>query len=138
MENTQRHIVKGLQTGNQINTAIASLIVDKSVAMLETALASDFKTILEAKLTEAIAQTLTEHAQTSQKFAQQFLGQTKTKLAGHLVETQQSHQTASIPESMSFEQLESFDVALEAEVARLADEAGTLTIEANLDSPIGF
>lgn len=64
--------------------------------------------------------------------------QTKTFLAGHLVQTQQTHPIASIPESMSLSQLESFDVCLDAEVARLADEAGTLTIEVNRDSPIGF
>lgn len=145
MSNSEYPIAKGLQTGDGINTAIANLTVEKSVSMLKNALSSDFNTILEARLSEAVSAVLIEHAETSQQFAKQFLLQTRTKLAGHLVGSQQSNPNAqrhfvfaSIPESIAFEQLESFDTSLDAEVARLADEAGTLTIEANLDSHIGF
>ncbi|WP_013335000.1 hypothetical protein [Gloeothece verrucosa] len=137
MDNS-RHIAKGLQTGDQINQAVAGIIVENSVLMFKNALKTDFNTVLEARLTEAVSNVLTEHAESSQQFAQQFLLQTKTKLAGHLVESQHHHPIVSIPESMSLSQLENFDVDLDAEVARIADEAGTLTIDVNPDSPIGF
>lgn len=35
MENSQQYIAQGLQTGDQINHAIANVIVDKSVLMLK-------------------------------------------------------------------------------------------------------
>ncbi|WP_013334889.1 hypothetical protein [Gloeothece verrucosa] len=138
MSNSEYQIAKGLQTGDNINQALAELTVAKSASMLKNALKSDFNTVLEARLTEAVSAVLVEHAETSQQFAQHFLMQTKTKLAGHLVDSQHHHPIVSIPESMSLSQLESFDVDLDAEVARIADEAGTLTIDVNPDSFIGF
>ncbi|WP_013335098.1 hypothetical protein [Gloeothece verrucosa] len=133
-----RHIAQGLQAGDQINQAVTGIIVDKSVLMFKNALNTDFNTVLESRLTEAVSNVLTEHAESSQQFAQQFLLQTKTKLAGHLVQSQQSHPIASIPKAIAFDELENFDVSLDAEVARIANEAGTLTIDVNPESLIGF
>lgn len=136
--NEQRYIIEGLHHGNQANHAIADAIASKSAKMLDEALQDNFETILQAKLSQAVNETLAIHADRASKFAKKFLGTSKTQLAQNLVDTQHNHQLASLQSHLKLDELEAFDTSLDAEVARLADEAGTITFQIDETSSVGF
>jgi hypothetical protein len=136
--NEQHYIIQGLAVGNEANKKIADVIVSRSVKMLDQALQENFETILQAKLSVAIQETLNRHAEQSQTYAKKFLGKSKTQLAQNLVDSQHSNQLASLQSHLNLDELEAFDTDLLPEVNRIADEAGAITIKANPDSIIGF
>ena len=57
--NEQRYIIEGLALGNDANNKIADVIAARSAAMLEQNLQENFETILEAKMSMAVQETLT-------------------------------------------------------------------------------
>lgn len=128
-------IKQGIHLGNQCNEQIADQIAAKSAQMLDQALQSEFETLLQAKVAIAIQETLNLHAERSSQFAQKFLGTSKSQLAQRLVEGQHENQPISLANHLK---LEEFDTNLDLEVSRLADEAGTITIQADATSAVGF
>lgn len=138
MNNEQRYIIEGISLGNQANNQIADAIARKASKMLDQALQDNFETILQAKLSAAVQETLNLHSDRATKFAQKFLGQSKTQMAQNLIDTQHNHRLAGLQNHVNIDALEGFDTDVAAEAAKLADEAGTMTVEVNLDSAIGF
>ena len=136
--NDQKYLIEGIQAGSAANNAIADIVARKAAAMLQQTLDENLKTLLEAKLTQVVNETLSLHADKTKEFAQKFLAMSKTKLATNVIETQHNNQTAKI-RNLKFEDLAAFDDNISDEVARLADESGTMTmIQADTTSPIGF
>lgn len=135
--NEQRYIVEGLQVGATANTAIADVVATKAAKMLDESLQENFQIILEAKLSQAINETLSLHADRTKQFAQKFLSQSKTRMATSMVETQHNHRVAQFA-AIALDELEAFDTELKPEVAALADASGTITIEADTTSSVGF
>jgi hypothetical protein len=138
MNNNQRHIIEGLSIGAQANNQIADAIAAKAQKMLEENLQSNFETVLQAKLSHVVQETLALHTVKSKKFAQQFLSHSKTRMAQSMIETQHNHRLNQVAFNLDLEDLEAFDTNLKPEVARLADEAGTITIESDANSAVGF
>jgi hypothetical protein len=138
MNTEQRYIIEGLSVGTQANNAIADAIAAKATKMLEEALQDNFETILQAKLSAAVQETINLHADRSKQFAQKFLVTGKTQLAQNLIDTQHNHRLGKLSNNLSLGEIEDFDTDLSQEVAKLADEAGTIAIEFNPESAIGF
>ena len=136
--NEQPHIIEGLALGNDANNKIADVIAARSAAMLEQNLQENFETILEAKMSMAVQETLNLHTQKAQVMAKKFLNSSKTQLAQNIVDTQQNHQLNSLSSNLSLEGLEDFETDLLPEVSHLADESGAITVETNAESVIGF
>ena len=136
--NEQPHIIEGLALGNDANNKIADVIAARSAAMLEQNLQENFETILEAKMSMAVQETLNLHTQKTQVMAKKFLNSSKTQLAQNIVDTQQNHQLNSLSSNLSLEGLEDFETDLLPEVSHLADESGAITVETNAESVIGF
>ena len=124
--------------GNDANNKIADVIAARSAAMLEQNLQENFETILEAKMSMAVQETLNLHTQKTQVMAKKFLNSSKTQLAQNIVDTQQNHQLNSLSSNLSLEGLEDFETDLLPEVSHLADESGAITVETNAESVIGF
>ena len=136
--NEQPHIIEGLALGNDANNKIADVIAARSAAMLEQNLQENFETILEAKMSMAVQETLNLHTQKTQVMAKKFLNSSKNQLAQNIVDTQQNHQLNSLSSNLSLEGLEDFETDLLPEVSHLADESGAITVETNAESVIGF
>ena len=136
--NKQRYVIEGLALGNDANNKIADVIAARSAAMLEQNLQENFETILEAKMSMAVQETLNLHTQKTQVMAKKFLNSSKTQLAQNIVDTQQNHQLNSLSSNLSLEGLEDFETDLLPEVSHLADESGAITVETNAESVIGF
>ncbi len=136
--NEQRYIIEGLALGNDANNKIADVIAARSAAMLEQNLQENFQTILEAKMSMAVQETLNLHGQKTQVMAKKFLNNSKNQLAQNMVDTQQNHQLNSLSSNLSLEGLEDFETDLLPEVSHLADESGAITVETNAESVIGF
>lgn len=135
--NEQRYIVEGLQVGATANTAIADVMASKVAKMLDESLQENFEVILQAKLSQAVNEALSLHADRTKTFAKQFLSQSKTSMAATMIETQHSHRLNAL-RSFAVDDLEAFDTDLKPEVARLADASGTITIKADTTSSVGF
>ena len=136
--NKQRYVIEGLALGNDANNKIADVIASRSAAMLEQNLQENFETILEAKMSMAVQETLNLHTQKTQIMAKKFLNSSKNQLAQNMVDTQQNHQLNSLSSNLSLEGLEDFETDLLPEVSHLADESGAITVETNAESVIGF
>ena len=136
--NKQRYVIEGLALGNDANNKIADVIAARSAAMLEQNLQENFETILEAKMSMAVQETLNLHTQKTQIMAKKFLNSSKNQLAQNIVDTQQNHQLNSLSSNLSLEGLEDFETDLLPEVSHLADESGAITVETNTESVIGF
>ena len=136
--NKQRYVIEGLALGNDANNKIADVIASRSAAMLEQNLQETFETILEAKMSMAVQETLNLHTQKTQVMAKKFLNSSKNQLAQNIVDTQQNHQLNSLSSNLSLEGLEDFETDLLPEVSHLADESGAITVETNTESVIGF
>ncbi|CCQ58355.1 hypothetical protein [Crocosphaera watsonii] len=136
--NKQRYVIEGLALGNDANNKIADVIASRSAAMLEQNLQENFETILEAKMSMAVQETLNLHTQKTQVMAKKFLNSSKNQLAQNMVDTQQNHQLNSLSSNLSLEGLEDFETDLLPEVSHLADESGAITVETNAESVIGF
>ena len=136
--NKQRYVIEGLALGNDANNKIADVIASRSAAMLEQNLQENFETILEAKMSMAVQETLNLHTQKTQIMAKKFLNSSKNQLAHNIVDTQQNHQLNSLSSNLSLEGLEDFETDLLPEVSHLADESGAITVETNTESVIGF
>lgn len=136
--NEERLVIQGLSIGNQANHNIAEAIAERASAMLDQALSDNFETILQAQVSAAVQETLNLHAERTQAFAKKFLGTSKTQLAKNLVETQHQHRLAALQNNLQLDELEAFDTDLEPEVQQLADKAGTITVEADPESEVGF
>ena len=136
--NKQRYVIEGLALGNDANNKIADVIASRSAAMLEQNLQENFETILEAKMSMAVQETLNLHTQKTQVMAKKFLNSSKNQLAQNMVDTQQNHQLNSLSSNLSLEGLEDFETDLLPEVSHLADESGAITVETNTESVIGF
>ena len=67
-----------------------------------------------------------------------FLANSRTQMAGNLIETQHRHNIAALTTNLDLDDLDSFECDLTPEVARLADESGTITIDLNNATEIGF
>ena len=136
--NDQKYIMEGIHAGSAANNAIADIVARKAATMLQQALEENFETLLEAKLTQVVNETLNIHADKTKQFAQKFLSMSKTKLATNVIDTQHNNQTAQI-RNLKFDDLAAFDDNISDEVARLADESGTMTmIQADEASAVGF
>ncbi len=136
--NEQRYIIEGLALGNDANNKIADVIAARSAAMLEQNLQENFQTILEAKMSMAVQETLNLHGQKTQVMAKKFLNNSKNQLAQNIVDTQQNHPLNSLQNNLSLDGLEDFETDLLPEVSHLADESGAITVETNAESIIGF
>ncbi len=136
--NEQRYVIEGLALGNDANNKIADVIAGRSAAMLEQNLQENFETILEAKMSMAVQETLNLHTQKTQVMAKKFLNSSKTQLAQNIFDTQQNHPLNSLSSNLSLEGLEDFETDLLPEVSHLADESGAITIETNAESVMGF
>ena len=136
--NKQRYVIEGLALGNDANNKIADVIASRSAAMLEQNLQENFETILEAKMSMAVQETLNLHTQKTQIMAKKFLNSSKNQLAQNIVDTQQNHQLNSLSSNLSLEGLEDFETDLLPEFSNLADESGAITVETNAESVIGF
>ena len=136
--NEQPHIIEGLALGNDANNKIADVIAARSAAMLEQNLQENFETILEAKMSMAVQETLNLHTQKTQVMAKKFLSSSKNQLVQNIVDTQQNHQLNSLSSNLSLEGLEDFETDLLPEFSNLADESGAITVETNAESVIGF
>lgn len=137
MTNEQQYLGQGIVAGAVANEAIADAIATKAAEMLKHSLQQNFEALLEAKLAQVVNETLSLHADKTKQFAQEFLAQSKTRMAATVIETQQQNQLPNI-RKMSFEDLHSFDTSLEAEIKRLADESPQMTLQINEDSCVGF
>ena len=136
--NKQRYVIEGLALGNDANNKIADVIAARSAAMLEQNLQENFETILEAKMSMAVQETLNLHTQKTQVMAKKFLSSSKNQLVQNIVDTQQNHQLNSLSSNLSLEGLEDFETDLLPEFSNLADESGAITVETNTESVIGF
>ena len=136
--NKQRYVIEGLALGNDANNKIADVIAARSAAMLEQNLQENFETILEAKMSMAVQETLNLHTQKTQVMAKKFLSSSKNQLVQNIVDTQQNHQLNSLSSNLSLEGLEDFETDLLPEFSNLADESGAITVETNAESVIGF
>lgn len=137
MTNEQQYLGQGIVAGAVANEAIADAIATKAAEMLKHSLQQNFEALLEAKLAQVVNETLSLHADKTKQFAQEFLQQSRTRMAATVIETQQQNQLPNI-RKMSFEDLHSFDTSLEAEIKRLADESPQMTLQINEDSCVGF
>ena len=136
--NEDRFLVEGISTGAVANAAIADVIASKTGQMLEESLKENFEVILQAKLSQVVNETLALHRDRTQEFARKFLATSKSQMAQGMINTQHNHRLEAIRSFAVADDLASFDPALAPEVARLADEAGAILIEADATSPIGF
>jgi hypothetical protein len=134
----QRYILEAIHAGNQANNAIADVVVSNAQKMLDEALQDNFETILQAKLSAAIQETINLHTDRTKALAKKFLGTSKTQLAQNMIDTQHSHRMTALRSNLDLSDLTAFDTELSPEVGRLADEAGTMTIEVNESSSVGF
>ena len=91
--NEQRTIIEALSLGNEANNQIADVIAGRTAKMLGQALDENFETVLAAKMTIAVQETLNIHTQQTQVWAKKYLGSGKTRLAQNMVDTQLSSRT---------------------------------------------
>ena len=137
MSQDQRYIIEGIHAGAAANSAIADAITLKAQKMLQESLQENFEVALQAKLSQMVNETLALHADATTKFAERFLAQSKTKIAQGMIDTQHRYNQVAIA-GFDISKLNEFDTDLKSEVQRLADESGTITIEADAHSSVGF
>jgi hypothetical protein len=137
MNTEDKFIYQGIQSGAQANEAIANAVTLKAQAMLAESLTANFDLMLQAKLSQMVAETIALHADKTKQFAEKFLSQSKTRMAQGMIEAQHQYNTAGLSE-LDLSSLTGFDTDMETEVKRLADESGTITIEADSTSSVGF
>jgi hypothetical protein len=133
-----RYLVEGISTGAVANAAIADVIAAKTGKMLEESLETNFETILQAKLSQVVNEVLALHVDKTQSFAKKFLEQSRSQMAQGVLNTQHNHRLAALRSFAVAEDLHDFDPALAPEVARLGDEAGSILIEVDAESSVGF
>lgn len=133
----QKFIIEGIHASAQVNNAIADAITLKAQKMLQESIDTNFDVTLQAKLSQMVNETLALHADATTKFAQKFLSQSKTKIAQGMIDTQHRYNQVAIA-GFDISRLNEFDTDLKSEVQRLADESGTITIEADAHSSVGF
>jgi hypothetical protein len=133
--NEQRILTSGLQLGNQANESLTNQITDKAVKMLDQALTDNFQVLLEAKLSQAVQETVSLHTDRAKQQAMQVLNRAKATMANNMIEQQHTYRMAQLAQQ---DLTLDFDTDLTREVGRLASEAGDITIEVNQDSAIGF
>lgn len=134
----QQRIVEGIALGNQVNQAVTDKVAANAAKMLDQALKENYEAILQAKLNAAVQATLNEHTAQVKQEAQRFLSQSKTQLAGSIMETQHQCQLQQLQTNLNLDELDDFDCDLLPEVTNMADEAGDIVIEVNESSPVGF
>lgn len=137
MNTEDKFIYQGIQSGAQANEAIANAITLKAQSMLAESLTANFDLMLQAKLSQMVAETIALHADETKQFAEKFLSQSKTRMAQGMIEAQHQYNQVSAP-NLDLSSLTGFDTDLGEEVKRLADESGTITIEADSTSSVGF
>jgi hypothetical protein len=139
MNNSESQFIKeGIHVGAQANNAIADAITLASQEMLTKSLDSNFETILAAKMSQMVNETLALHNEKSNKLGAAFLSQFKTQLAQTMIDTQHTYNPVAIA-SYDISKLKEFDTDLKSEVQRLADESGTIAaIVVDETSSIGF
>ena len=137
-KNEQRQIIEGLSIGNEANQKIADVVAARTAKMLDQSLQENFDTVLDAKVTMAVQETLNIHNQRTQAWGKKFLGSGKTRLAQSMVDTQQNHQLNSLQSNLSLEGLEDFETDLLPEVSKLADESGAMMVQTDKSSSVGF
>lgn len=137
MNTEDKFIYQGVQVGAQANEAIANAVTLKAQAMLAESLTANFDLMLQAKLSQMVAETIALHADKTKQFAEKFLSQSKTRMAQGMIEAQHQYNTSGLSE-LDLSSLTGFDTNMETEVKRLADESGTITIEADSTSSVGF
>lgn len=139
MNNPETQFIKeGIHVGAQANNAIADVITLKAQQMLKDSLQENFEIALQAKLSQMVNETLALHSDATTKFAQNFLSQSKTKIAQGMIDTQHQYNQVAIA-GFDISKLKEFDTDLKSEVQRLADESGTIAaIVADETSSIGF
>lgn len=138
MKNEQQRIVEGIALGNQVNNAVADKVAANAAKMLDQALKENYEAILQAKINTAVQATLNEHTARAKQHAKNFLSQSKTQLAGSIMETQHQCQLQQLTTNLDLDELDGFDCDLLPEVSKMADEAGDIVIEVNESSAIGF
>ncbi len=136
--NQQERIVEGIALGSQVNNAVADKVAANSAKMLDQALSENYEALLQAKLNTAVQATLNEHTAKVKKHAQKFLSQSKTQLAGSIMDTQHQCQLQQLTTNLNLDELDEFDCDLLPEVSKMADEAGDIVIEVNESSSVGF
>ncbi len=137
MNTEDKFIYQGIQSGAQANEAIANAITLKAQEMLQDSLKRNFEVMLQAKLTQMLGETLSLHAADTKQFAEKYLGQSKTAIAKGMIDTQHTYNISSLPE-LDLTSLTGFNTNMDDEVKKLADESGTITIEADSTSSVGF
>lgn len=137
MNTEDKFIYQGLQSGAGANEAIANVVTLKAQQMLVESLEANFDLMLQAKLSQMVAETLALHADKTKAFAQNFLGQSKTRMAQGMIDAQHTYNQTAIGE-LDLSSLTGFDTNLEPEVQKLADESGHITIEVDSTSSVGF
>ena len=138
MSNTEdKFIYQGIQSGAQANEAIANAVTLKAQQMLTDSLESNFDLMLQAKLSQMVAETIALHADKTKSFTEKFLSQSKTRMAQGMIEAQHQYNQVSLPD-LDLSSLTGFNTDLDDEVKKLADESGTITIEADSTSSVGF
>lgn len=134
----QQKILEGIALGNQVNNAVADKVAANAAKMLDQALNENYEALLQAKLNTAVQVTLNEHAVRAKQHAKNFLSQSKTQLAGSIMDVQHQTQLQQLTTNLDLDELDDFDCDLLPEVSRMADEEGAITIEVNQSSSVGF
>ncbi len=136
--NEQQRIVEGIALGNQVNNAVADKVAANAAKMLSQSLSEKYATLLQAKMNVAVQATLNEHTAQIQAHAKQFLSQSKTKLAGSIMEVQHQNQLQQLTTNLNLTELDSFDCDLLPEVTKMANEEGAIVVEVSTENPVGF
>lgn len=137
-DNEQQRLIEGIALGNQVNNAVADKVVANAAKMLGQALSENYATLFQAKMNVAVQATLNEHTAQITAHAQQFLSQSKTKLAGSIMEVQHQNQLQQLTTNLNLDELDSFDCDLLPEVTKMADEEGAIVVEVSKDNVVGF
>jgi hypothetical protein len=130
-------LAQGIQAGSNANEAIADLVAGKTAKMLDECLTQNFDTILQAKLSAAVTETLSLHTDRTKAIAAQFLSQSKHRMAQSIIDTQHAHRVASFS-APDLADLNAFDTDLNPAVAELADAAGTVSLIDTEATAVGF
>lgn len=137
MNTEDKFIYQGIQAGASANEAIANAITLKAQEMLVDSLNHNFELMLQAKLSQMMAETIALHADKTKQFAEVFLSQSKTRIARGMIEAQHQYNQTAIAD-LNLSSLTGFDTDMETEVKRLADEDGAVTIQCDSTSSVGF
>ncbi len=137
MNTEDKFVLQGIQAGATANEAIANAITLKAQQMLTDSLESNFDLMLQAKLSQMVAETIALHADKTKQFAAKFLSQSQTRMAQGMIEAQHQYNISPMGE-LDLTAITGFDTDMNAAVQRLADESGTITFSCDPISSIGF